>query len=741
VGMAFCLPPSSTIPTGRSTMSLLTRLKASSLMTVPSILEDIADELDGMDLTDLVGLDLVAVGGGAIKPSVGKKLHASGVKLVNHYGATEIGALAPIFKPDEEYDWTYLRLRTDIGLKLEYLPSDGDGHGQSKDDINGKLPRRCKLIGYPFGWGSAFELQDELECNPLHPDSEVKILGRRDDLIVLATGEKVLPRLIEDSLAQSPLIKTAIAFGDGQFELGVIIEPTVAEEARDHDEFVESIWPLVLAANESMDNHARVSSKTAIIVKPEYKIIPRSDKGSPMRKEVYALFHNEIDAVYEKLNYGPTCGVSMRLDVHHLEKDLQEMVQCCLHHTVAAGTWSIEDDFFELGMDSLQATRLLRVLVASIANGRNAELSSVNVARDFVYSHPSISKMASALRYPVDSGLDGASRRTTLMENLVRQHTLDVRELPLSKAAGAIRVVLLTGSTGNLGAHVLEQLCKDTRVHRVVCFNRGRRVGGHHPDSLPFKDSGLRARQEQVNASRRIFLPATAWSKVEFIHWDAGANLLGLESQEYSRLSLAITHIFHCAWPMDFKRKLQSFEPQIRGVKSLIELAATAHRARPHLIPRVIFASSIAVVGQYSLVAKKTLVPESAMHNPSVTVPMGYAEAKWVCERIMENAVHSRQGEIQPIVVRIGQISGSARTGYWNENEHVPALVKASQVIGHFPDLRGVSILKKIECVLTVQSILRIGCFEPDRNLEFFMATCRPFRYNTRGHYTYPGAT
>jgi hypothetical protein len=35
----------------------------------------------------------------------------------------------------------------------------------------------------------------------------------------------------------------------------------------------------------------------------------------------------------------------MRLDVHHLEKDLQEMVQCCLHHTVAAGTWSIEDDF------------------------------------------------------------------------------------------------------------------------------------------------------------------------------------------------------------------------------------------------------------------------------------------------------------------------------------------------------------------------------------------------------------
>jgi thioester reductase-like protein len=36
---------------------------------------------------------------------------------------------------------------------------------------------------------------------------------------------------------------------------------------------------------------------------------------------------------------------------------------------------------------------------------------------------------------------------------------------------------------------------------------------------------------------------------------------------------------------------------------------------------------------------------------------MGYAEAKWVCERIMENAVHSRQGEIQPIVVRIGQIS------------------------------------------------------------------------------------
>lgn len=71
----------------------------------------------------------------------------------------------------------YLRVRSDLGLNLETL-----------DPVS----RLCKLTGLPFAWNAKFELQDRLEFNPSNK-SEVKILDQNDDLLVLDTGEKVLP--------------------------------------------------------------------------------------------------------------------------------------------------------------------------------------------------------------------------------------------------------------------------------------------------------------------------------------------------------------------------------------------------------------------------------------------------------------------------------------------------------------------------------------------------------------------
>lgn len=258
------------IANGKLVLQLIRSKNVTSLMTVPTIMEDITllDDFQSA-VVDLARLDFVAVGGGGLKTPVGSMLHSKDVSLLNHFGATEIGALAPIFRPDKDYDWRYLRLRTDLGLKLEHLDSKGN----------------CKLTGYSFGWNSEFELQDSLECNPLNPDFEVKILGRKDDLIVLATGEKVMPHFMEQILEQNPLIKRAIVFGSGQFEVGVLIEPLSTLDG-EKKEFVDAIWPTVLKADDLVDQHARIVSKSGVLVKPLDKIIPLSDKGSPQRKEV-----------------------------------------------------------------------------------------------------------------------------------------------------------------------------------------------------------------------------------------------------------------------------------------------------------------------------------------------------------------------------------------------------------------------------------------------------------------------
>ena len=661
-----CLPPPSTIANGALAVALIEDLNITSMMTVPTIMEDMTS-LDDFDHAARVlsRLEFVAVGGGGMKESISRKLHSRGVKLLNHFGATELGALAPIFRPGPDYDYRYLRFRRDMGLKLVTLdPAD---HGE----------RACKIVGYPFAWDSTFELQDRLQYNPERPRSEVRILGRNDDLIVLATGEKVLPHTLEQSLEQDPLVRRAVAFGAGQSEIGVLIEPKI--EVVDKADFVERVWKATQKVNEQLDGHAQISTKAAILLKPEVKAIPLSDKGVPQRKEVYATFATEIKSIYEALEAERSNGMAKDLNFDRLEEDLRVMVEDCLPSHSKSRPWSNEDDFIHLGMDSLQATRLRRALNASLQRQGNRPVGSNDLPVDFVYRHASISRLAKALR--------GSS---TVQDD--RQLMLDLsKKYAVGSVPGAFRtfesVVLLTGSTGNLGAHVLQSLGENPRVARVVCLVRSNSSThqGHNWEAL-------QQRQESVLKERGIALSGKAWSKLEFLPWSPGESNLGLSSGEYDRLSQQVTDIFHGAWPMDFKRSLSSFEPQLRAVKDLVDLGRAIYRknARSAFRPKVVFASSIAVVGRFAPELRRNVVPELPC-APESALPMGYAEGKWVCEQIMESAHRNVLDEIQPVILRIGQISGSEATGYWSSQEHVAALVKASQSLGRMPTLEGVS--------------------------------------------------
>ncbi|KAI1880856.1 hypothetical protein JX265_001096 [Neoarthrinium moseri] len=135
-------------------------------------------------------------------------------------------------------------------------------------------------------------------------------------------------------------------------------------------------------------------------------------------------------------------------------------------------------------------------------------------------------------------------------------------------------------------------------------------------------------------------------------------------------------------------------------VQAFVKLMQYAHVARPGLRVRLLFASSIAVVRHYTEHGRSSgdqrgsscnvTVPETAIDDPRVSTPMGYAEAKWVCERMLERVGVEFCEELEPVIVRIGQLSGPEMTqGTWKTNEHIPALVRASQAVGAFPRLEG----------------------------------------------------
>ncbi|KAA8650692.1 uncharacterized protein ATNIH1004_003380 [Aspergillus tanneri] len=595
-------------------------------------------------LATLRPLDFVAVGGGAIKPVIGEKLHSQGIPLLNHYGATEIGAVAHIFIPDRSYDWHYLRLRSDFGLQVKSIESDNVLH--------------CKLIGYPFGWGRAFEVQDLLERNPASIDDvEVKILGRKDDVIVLATGEKVLPQLLEETLNVKTGIKTAVVFGEHRETVGVLIEPQQPIAPAEYQGFINKVWMWIDEVNHRVDRHARVPSHDAVVVVPEGKSIPRSDKGSVMRNEVSRVFADEIERAYWSLSKN-----DIYLDPANALPGLRALIQASLGDRIKTSIAN-ESDFFDLGMDSLEATRLSRRL-NSLPNRASFPGLTEEVRPDFIYQHPTLSSLAGAMTGEPAS--QPGYQRALEMQDTLREALNCIRR------AGS-EVVLLTGSTGTLGVHMLEILCRNPHVKSIVCVNR------------PQPGVDAWTRQEEACRSKGIQLPNSGKDKIVFFQTATHDHHLGLPTEVYTSLTSRVTHIIHNAWPMDFKRQLSSFQAPIQSLCNLIQLAKDIHTLRPNVVPRLVFTSSIAVTGRYP----ERRVAEQRMTDPNWAVAMGYAEAKWVCEGLLDDAAQASPGSFQPVIVRLGQLSGSNHSGFWTKTEHLPTLVSTSAKIGALPNIQG----------------------------------------------------
>ncbi|KAK7451919.1 hypothetical protein CaCOL14_003645 [Colletotrichum acutatum] len=678
IGKTFCAPASSTIPNGASVAALIEDSQAKALLTVPSILEEIEGLPDGRGHNILRKLDYAGFGGGRPKTSVGKRLERSGVRLVGQYGATETGPMTPFFVPGKEHDWRRLQLRADIlgplQVKLDLIDTDAEGSAQAESEAERSYS--YKLSMKPFGWQERFELQDIIvartECVSANDVGQLDfvIAGRKDDLICLATGEKVRPTILESLLRQHEDVRDATAFGEGQFELGVIVEPARPVGPGEVDRFKASIWPAIEEAGRQMDAHARITSPTAIlVVAPE--ALPRSDKGTVLRSAVSRKFADEIAAVYRDLE---ASMVAPPIDLSSPASHIRNLVTQDVLGLNNDHDWQDDNDFFARGMDSLQATRLRRLLTASLrATHAAAEPGTANVLAtemikdDIVYRNPSVNKLVEAL-VPSSSKTNGVITEAKLIEQLVYKYSSRGDQREQRKA-----VVLLTGGTGSLGSFFVGRLLADDNVSNVICLNR---PGKGYPKEA----------QKRAVALRKISVDNNAWKKLEVHETNTADQWLGLPEAGYLRLAARVTHIVHIAWPMNFKMGLQSFEASFSSLRNLIQLArqASIHQTRK---PKLLLISSISTVGNYPSIKGEALIPEVSVEDESWTLNLGYAKAKLVCEKIIERTAQEHP-EIEAAVVRVGQIAGSS-TGYWNASEHFVAVCASSQKLGKFPDLHG----------------------------------------------------
>ncbi|KAL6304984.1 hypothetical protein BKA93DRAFT_731865 [Sparassis latifolia] len=662
VGLPVAMFAATTIPTGTSSYEILKSCGATSLMTVPSILEELYLLESSCGVDALRPLRLVAVGGAAMKSSVAEPLAALGVPILNHWGVTELGAIAPIIIPEEGYDWHYLRLRDDLNLRIEAI----DGQ-----------PGNYRLVGLPLGSSCEFIVQDLLTVNPKKPGTEFKILGRVDDLIVLATGEKVRPTLLEQHVSEHPLVKGAVAIGEGQFQLALLVEAAshvqldVADE-KEVSSYLDKIWPAVVLGNDFTDNHARVTREMILVTTSSSLPLARTPKGSIPRNDNAKLFQTEIDALYAKADMANAKPLPL-----HDDEQLKEAIREAVHASFTIPrAIADEDDFFERGMDSLQATVLRRRLAASVALASWGDKGSWTISPNFVYANPSVRGIFEALKTHLGSGsVDASCDRIQQIRNVAAEYMQKIAALqpaPCSCDTSKHIVVLLTGSTGSLGSALLSDLARSPFVTKVIGLNR---------------QSASDIHKRQLAALTKIGVDlGEDWKKVVLLEGDLSLEHFGLDSSTYDGLR-KVTHIIHNAWPMDFNRSLTSFRPHLDASRNIVQLCLDSTCRSP---VRVLFSSSIAVVGRYPILnGGNEPIKEGPLEDPEAIDHFGYAEAKWVCEKMFEEASRRFRDRIIAGNVRIGQLTGPEATGAWSISEHLPMIIKSAAAVGRMPIVEG----------------------------------------------------
>jgi len=633
------------------------------------------------DVEYLASIAIVVYAGGPLSLATGSKLTDAGVLLASVYGGTEFGAHSAIFDVDAPLeknpagktrsDWQWMQFVDQVNIR--WVPQSEGAY----ELVFMTCPtHRPSVENLPDG-EKGYATSDLWEPHPTKPGLW-RIIGRSDDVIVLSNGEKIVPIAQEGHIGAHPWVAGAVMFGRGREQPGVLVElhPLHAIRPGDEDAVAKmrnAIWSQVDEANRPAPAFARLFKETVIFTDPT-RPLPRAAKGTIVRKQAISLYEADINALY------------ITLDDSSSVRDIPAPLFWTVPHVL---TWltkhatelnegkcpSLTGDLFEQGFNSLNATFLRIRIVGELRRASDAAAAAAAnlIQPNLIFAHPTLVGLAHAIAHIVEAGDESgiaasSGRNIEMMQALIDKYSPFCTTSPLApvspSSSGRGTVVLITGTTGRLGAHILAALISDSRIGHIYALNRG---------------SDLQQRQlSAFSAAKLEPLSSTLDAKITLLEGDLSKTDFGLDAYVLDQLRQSVTHVIHSAWRVDFNLTLASFESHISATARLAGFMSDA---------RFLFMSSVSAAQGWRAVHSGP-VPEAPLANPMAALGTGYGMSKFVMEEILGKA---RKARLNTTTLRISQICGSSTSGMWNTAEWVPSVVKSSIAVECFPAMNGVA--------------------------------------------------
>ncbi|KAJ7045929.1 putative aminoadipate reductase [Mycena alexandri] len=662
-------PSNGSLPYVPSPASALEHARATgcnSIITIPAILEVWASNPDSVAF--LRGLSVVWFSGGTLSAPVGNELARSGVALTSVYGGTEFGApshTVPLAKDVADGDWMYIRF--DSRANIRWV-AHGDGLHEAVFLATEKHRPAVRNLAEEEGFATA-------DLFERHPTKDLwKVVSRADDVLVLSSGEKVVPGPAEDIISSSSLVSTCMIFGREQHQVGLIVQPAQPIPSADPvkiSEFKQGLHQIIEEANHINPAFARIFPHM-VVVTEEGKPLVRNAKGAMHRKASLLAFEVEIANLYREAKSGHIDETMAPLRSGFTQAELSEWL--CQQVSRLSNTEIRPDaDLFEQGLDSLTVSSLRHQIISS------PELGSVDqVTLDWIYEHPSIDAISAALFSP---SLESSS---ITIQAMVDKYTL----LLHPRIGGSVAVpttphaVILTGSTGTLGSQLLASLLGREQVGAIYCFNRPSNTG-----------ETLAERQDTAFRKQGLDVDVLKSTRVQLCLVDFTDSNMGLSSETVELIRSSAFDIIHSAWRLDFNLTLASFEAQIKATVNLLNFGSKCPGFH-----RFLFTSSVSSAQGWD--SRNGLVPETVINDPVIARGQGYGEGKYVVERLLDIS------DVSSTSFRIGQVCGAPPLGAWPTTEWFPILVKTSIALKMFPQFRDLQTASWVPSSAATDTIL-----------------------------------
>ncbi|EPQ58591.1 acetyl-CoA synthetase-like protein, partial [Gloeophyllum trabeum ATCC 11539] len=527
-------------------------------------------------------LSSIIFAGAPMNQAVGDMLVGQGVPLVPFYGATEIGCVVTFLpKGPAKEGWEYFTAsRQAISKHCQpvFLPQE------TADDIFELALVDCDshtpcVLNHKIDGKAAYATNDLLIRHPTNPNLW-KIYGRADDQIMHSTGEKTNPGPLEAILCTDPLISNAVMFGRGKFHAGVIVEPVPAQRFDPSDlerlaEYRNQIWPTVEKVNAYAPTHSRIFKEMILVTNPS-KPFELTPKGTPRRHVVLAAYEQEIEKAYADV------AESSQIELPTPKTwDIEEsvnFVRAALDNVLKEKVGD-EDDIFQHGCDSLQATWIRNTILHAL---RESKVPTRHIPHNFVYQYPTVRKLGAFLASTAQPGASAATPSADGMKLLADKYSAQFPAHSPSVPVPNAEAVLVTGTTGRLGCHILATLLAQSSVARVFALNR--------------KDArtqrGLEARQKIALEDQGLSPELVHHEKLSLLEGDVVSSQFGLDGAIFKAMQESVTCIIHNAWRVDFNVSLSSMEPMVAGTRNLLDFALSSKFTSP---PKFLFVSSLSV--------------------------------------------------------------------------------------------------------------------------------------------------